>query len=95
MIVRIRFGRPPGRGGPRRGARRAALVASTLLTPAAALALALGCWGLAAQRNWTGGFAISSGVFSHWEVWLAGAAVLEICARLLYRYARKRAGAPS
>jgi hypothetical protein len=92
MIVRIRFGGAPRRGEGRRGAR---LAASALLTPAAVMALTLGCWGLAAERNWTGRFAISSGVFSHWEVWLAGAAVLEICARLLHRYARKRAGAQS
>jgi hypothetical protein len=89
MIIRIRFGGASKAGGAGRGARRAALVASMLLTPASVMALALGCWGVAAELNWTGSFAISAGLFSHWQVWMATAVLLEIGSRILYRYARK------
>ena len=91
MIIRIRFGGRPRAGGGRKGARRAALVASTLLTPAAVMAIALGCWAIAAEMGWTAGFAISEGVFSHWQVWFAAAILLEIFARVLYRFGRKNA----
>ncbi len=93
MIIRIRFGGASKRGGPSRAARRAALVAAALLTPAAVMALALACWGFAAQMNWTGAFAITVGLFSHWPVWLVGAIALQIISRILYRYSRKGAAA--
>ncbi|MGD0498144.1 MAG: hypothetical protein ABSC23_06885 [Bryobacteraceae bacterium] len=89
MIIRIRFGRASQGGGQRRGARRAALVAAALLTPAAAAALALGCWRIAADLNWTGSFAISSGFFSHWQVWLGAAVLLQACSRFLVRCAKR------
>jgi hypothetical protein len=60
-----------------------------LLTPAAVIAGALGSWAFAASLNWTGGFAFSSGLLSHWQVWIGGAALLEFSSRLLYRYSRK------
>ena len=39
------------------------------------MALALACWRIAADLNWTGSFAISSGLFSHWQAWLAAASL--------------------
>ena len=95
MIIRIRFGKPPQSGGLRRGGRRTAMVAAALLTPASAMALALGCWGVAADLGWTGSFAIPSGFFSHWQVWLAAAVLLQGCSRFLYRQARKDTTAAS
>ena len=89
MIVRIRLGR--GRQvsrKPRRNRRFAAGLAG-LLTPAAVLAAAIALWGIAADLNWTGSFAISQGFFSHWQVWLGTAAALQTCAQLLNRYAKK------
>ena len=91
MRIRIRFGGASKRRGPSRAARRTASVTAALLTPAAVMALALACWGFAAQMNWTGGFAISTGLFSHWPVWLATAAALQLGSRILYRYSRKGA----
>jgi hypothetical protein len=38
--------------------------------------------------KWTGEFAISRGVFSHWQVWLAMAVILQVCAAMLNRYGR-------
>jgi TRAP-type C4-dicarboxylate transport system permease small subunit len=95
MVIRIRFGKGPKIGRTRRKGRRAALTLAALLTPAAVMALALGCWRIAADLNWTSSFAISSGLFSHWQVWLGAAAILQLCARFLNRYARERDPAES
>ena len=88
MQVRIRLGRGP-RVARRRGKnRRIALAVGTLLTPLAVMALALGIWRLAADLNWAGEFAISSGLFSHWQVWIAAAVALQAGAGFLNRYGR-------
>jgi hypothetical protein len=65
-----------------------------LLTPAAVMSLVLGMWRVAADLEWTSSFAISSGLFSHWQVWFAGAVVLEIGSRLLVRYGSQGADLP-
>ena len=59
-----------------------------LLAPAAVMALALGCWRIAADLSWASSFAIPSGLFSHWQVWLGAAAVLQLCSRILNRYGK-------
>jgi hypothetical protein len=46
-------------------------LAAALLSPASAVALALAFWRLGADLGWTAQFAISSGLFSHWQVWMA------------------------
>ena len=55
---------------------------------AAVMALALGCWRIAADLSWTSSFAIPSGFFSHWQVWLGAAAALQFCSRILNRYGK-------
>jgi TRAP-type C4-dicarboxylate transport system permease small subunit len=95
MVIRIRFGAGPKVAKGRRKNRRAAQALAALLTPAAALALALGCWGVAADLSWTSSFAIPSGLFSHWQVWLGAAAVLQLFSRLLNRYGQDADAAPS
>ena len=88
MRVRIRFARR-SRTATRRGRnQRIALVVAALLTPAAAIAAALGLWRIAADLNWANNFAIPSGVFSHWQVWLGAAAALQFCSRILNRYGK-------
>jgi hypothetical protein len=87
MVVRIRFAKGPTIGRKRRQNRRIALAAAGLLTPAAFLVGVVGLWRLTADLGFTAGFAISSGIFSHWQVWLATSALLQLCARLLNRYA--------
>lgn len=88
MVVRIRFGRGlqvrnrPGKN------RRLALALSALLTPASVMASVLGFWRLAADMKWTGEFGIASGLFSHWQVWLTFAALLQYAAWSLNRYGR-------
>jgi hypothetical protein len=86
MVVRMRFGR--GRRVQRRTGknRKVALALSALLTPAAVMASVLGLWRLASDMKWTGEFAISTGLFSHWQVWMGFAAVLQRGAWALNRY---------
>ena len=88
MVVRIRFGRGPRVERKRGKNRRAALAMAALLTPGAVMASVLGIWRLAADLKWTVDFAIASGLFSHWQVWFASAALLHFCSRALNQYGR-------
>ena len=63
---------------------------AALLSPASVMAFVLGCWRLGADLNLTGQFAISQGLFSHWQVWLAVGAAMQLASALLARYAARR-----
>jgi hypothetical protein len=88
MKVRIHLRLGPRLGRSLARNRELASVAAALLTPAAVMALVLGVWRLSADLNWTGEFAISRGLFSHWQVWIAMAGLLQTCASILNRYGR-------
>jgi hypothetical protein len=88
MRVRIRLGKRVPVASKRAKNRRVAQAIAVLLKPAALLASVLGLWRIASDFNWTGGFAISSGLFSHWQVWLGGAAILQLCSYALNRYGK-------
>lgn len=88
MVVRIRFRTGPKVARKRGKNKRVALAVASLMPPAAFCAGVLGLWRLASDLNWTGAFAISTGVFSHWQVWLGAAVFLQLCARVLNRYGR-------
>ena len=88
MLVRIRLGRQIPVATKRAFHRRTAQAAALVLRPAALMACVLGLWRIASDYNWAGGFAIPSGLFSHWQVWLGGAALLHLCASALNRYAK-------
>jgi hypothetical protein len=47
------------------------------LTPASVVALVLGLWRFSADIGWTEAFLITSGFFSHWQVWIALAIALQ------------------
>jgi hypothetical protein len=68
--------------------RRVALAAAAMLTPVAAMFSVLAFWRIAADLNWTNSFAIPSGLFSHWQVWLGGAVLLQACSHFLNRYGK-------
>jgi hypothetical protein len=86
MVVRIRFGHGPSvRRRPGKN-KHLAWAAGALLTPAAAMAFALALWRVAADLGWARQFAFSQGLFSHWQVWGAGAVGLQLCAWGLGRY---------
>jgi len=88
MVVRIRLGKGTKPAIKRSRNRRVALALAALLTPAAVAALVLAFWRLGADLNLTSSFAIPSGLFSHWQVWMGAAAGLELCAFALNRYGR-------
>jgi hypothetical protein len=88
MLVRIRFAKGPQVDKKRRKNQRAALLVGALLTPAAAMAAVLGVWRIAADLGWTSSFAIDSGFFSHWQIWMGAAVVLQVCSRMLNRYGK-------
>ncbi len=89
MTVRIRL--RLGHSLLRRSAKVASAMAA-VLTPAAVMAFVLGAWRLCADLKWTGEFVISQGVFSHWQVWLAMAGLLQTCAAVLNRCSRATRG---
>lgn len=89
MRVRIRFGKGPQVSKKRRRNQRVALGLAVLLSPAAFLAAVLGLWRIAADMSLAGNFAISSGLFSHWQVWLVAAGILQVCSHLLNRYGKR------
>jgi hypothetical protein len=71
-----------------------ALALASLLTPAAVMACVLAFWRLAADLNATGQFPITDGLFSHWQVWMASATVLQFCAMVLNRYGKAEPAIP-
>ncbi|HEU0138265.1 MAG TPA: hypothetical protein VFQ79_01070 [Bryobacteraceae bacterium] len=88
MIVRIRL--KPGAKVTKKPGRKqkVASALASLLTPASLMACVLSLWRLAADLQWTETFAISEGLFSHWQVWMLIAVALQSGAVLLNRYAR-------
>jgi hypothetical protein len=88
MVVRIRFGKGPKVARKRGKNQRVALTVAALLTPAAFTASVLALWRIAADLSWTNRFGFPTGILSHWQVWLAAAAGLQLCARLLNRYGK-------
>lgn len=100
MLVRIRYARPQAvrvrECSEVWTLDRYALLLAALLTPSALLAFTMAFWILAAELRWTNEFFLSSGVLSHWQVWLATSGVMLFCSKLLNRFARTvpRASAP-
>jgi hypothetical protein len=88
MLIRIRLRRGPAIRRRRGKDRLLALAVGSLLTPLAVMAAGLAVWRLGADLNWMGQFAITDGLFSHWQVWVAMAAILQLGATLLIRYGR-------
>ncbi|MBL8174344.1 MAG: hypothetical protein JNK48_06735 [Bryobacterales bacterium] len=90
MRIRIRIGQGPRIQRKEGKNRHLAMGAAALLTPASVMAAILGVWRICADIGLTGPFAIPTGLFSHWQVWLAIAALLQLLSMALGRYALKR-----
>jgi hypothetical protein len=88
MLVKIRFKKGPKVARRRGKNRQVASAVAGLLTPAGVISLFLALWRVAADLSWTNSFAIPSGLFSHWQVWLGTAALLQGCAHMLNRYGK-------
>jgi hypothetical protein len=91
MLVKIRFGAGRKASHRNRKKQRFALEVAALMTPAALMALVLALWRLAADLKLTGEFPIASGVLSHWQIWLAAAALIQLGAIALIRYGKAEA----
>jgi hypothetical protein len=63
---------------------------AAFLSPASVVALVLAFWRLGADLGWTGQFAISTGLFSHWQVWMALAVGLQTWAAHLSKIQKKQ-----
>ena len=85
MMVRIKLQKGPPIQRKTGKNRQVASAIGTLLMPAVLLAYVIGIWRLASDLGMAGEFAIS-GIFSHWQVWIALAAALHIGSASLNRY---------
>jgi hypothetical protein len=88
MKVRLQLRRASQGSAQLENQRKIAHTAAVLMTPAALAAYALGLWRIAADLNWTGEFAITRGIFSHWQVWIAVGILIQATGVTLARYAR-------
>lgn len=86
MIVRVQLSYGRALQKTQYANRQIAIALSSFLTPLSLLALVLGFWRLGADLNLTGAFAISRGVFSHWQVWMAIAILMQAAAIMLGRF---------
>ncbi len=90
MKVRIRFHHGPKIEKGRRKNQHIALAFASLLAPAALCACALALWRIASDLGVAGEFAITQGLFSHWQVWLGCSALLQFVSIGLNRYGNTR-----
>ncbi len=88
MIVRIRLGtgRPIQRKLGKN--RHLALACGALLVPASLMAYVLGFWRLASDMGFAAEPGIT-GIFSHWQMWMATAVLVHAASSMLNRYGRR------
>lgn len=70
-----------------------AALAGGVLTLAAVACLTLAVWRLTSDLGWTGEFAISEGLLSHWQVWMTLTIGTGMVGVKLLRVAREREAA--
>ena len=86
MKLRLRFERGPRVSKTGGKNRRLASAAAAMLIPMALIAYLFGAWRLGSDIGVTAEFAMS-GIFAHWQVWLAIGGILQLASYLLNRYA--------
>ncbi len=86
MLLRIRLNRGVHIQRKRGKNRHLALALAGLMIPASLMAGTLAIWRLAADMQWASDFAITTGAFSHWQVWTAMTVLLLWAAVRLNRY---------
>ncbi len=62
-----------------------------LINPVAVAGYTLAAWRVGSDLNWTGEFFISTGLLSHWQVWLALALGAQVGGAYLNRIAEENA----
>jgi hypothetical protein len=78
MVVRIRITRGTGVSGVKPAV-------SSFLTLVAVACFILGSWILCAGLGWAGAFVVQSGLFSHWQIWMAVGVAAQLCSFRLSR----------
>jgi hypothetical protein len=86
MVVRIRISTNLPRIHKRASGEVTAGLAG-LLTLVSVACFAMSAWKLLSEIGWAGSFFLSSGVFSHWQVWIAVAVATQL---LSFRLSRPR-----
>ena len=89
MQFRIRFGRGPLVTRRKGKNSRIARLAASALTLASISFFVLAAWRLGMDLNLAGNFVFSTGILSHWQVWMAAAAATQYGCWRLTRYARQ------
>lgn len=88
MIVKLRF--PTGRKVKKTSGknRHIALAIAALMTPATLMMFVMAMWRIGADVGVATEFPITEGVWRHWQMWIAAAALSHLVSVLLNRYGR-------
>jgi hypothetical protein len=88
MIVKLRF--PTGRKVKKTSGknRHVALAIAALMTPGTLMMFVMAMWRIGADVGVATEFPISEGVWQHWQMWIAAAALSHLVSVLLNRYGR-------
>ena len=94
MVVRIRLNDRGARKWRELDRGSLILALRRWLMPASAAALAVAIWRLAYDLDLATQFTIPMGIFSHWQIWLALAVLLQLLAEMLRRSGQGGAATP-
>jgi hypothetical protein len=65
---------------------QAALALAAVFAPLALVAFTMCFWSFAAELQLVGAFYVTSGIFSHWQMWFFAALILLVSTKLLAHY---------
>jgi hypothetical protein len=89
MVVKIRFGRGPVVARRKGKNSRIALLGAGFLTLVSICLASLGSWRFCQDIGIAGDFIFEDGFLSHWQVWIASAALTQYACWRLSRYAKQ------
>ena len=89
MIIKLRLGQGKRVAKKRGTAQKFALAVASLLVPVCVIAWFFTVWRIGADLGITGGFAVETGLLSHWQVWLTIAVVLNLLIVWLNRFGHR------
>jgi hypothetical protein len=89
MVVKIRFGRGPVVARRKGKNSRIALLGAGFLTLVSICLGSLGIWRFCQDVGLAGDFIFEDGLLSHWQVWIAAAALVQYACWRLSQYAKQ------
>ena len=89
MVVRVAFARSPIIPRDRLKNSGTFQLFSSLLTPISVACVLMGAWKVGDDMEWAEPFAITKGLFSHFQVWFALGAGVQTLSWRLARYGRE------